>query len=87
MSGLKRVCQVEITVPSPAQYQAYAPWFGNARRLRALTAELQALSLTEMARAEGWATITPGSKAPPRTKLARVPNQPKPLKTPGDHPA
>ena len=31
---------------SPAQYQAYAPWFGNARRLRALTAELQALSLT-----------------------------------------
>jgi hypothetical protein len=63
---------------SPAQYQAYAPWFGNARRLRALTAELQALSLQEMARAEGWATITPGTQAPPRTKLARVPNQPRP---------
>ena len=30
---------------TPAQYQAYAPWFANARRLRALTAELQALSL------------------------------------------
>ena len=30
---------------SPAQYQAYAPWFASARRLRALTAELQALSL------------------------------------------
>jgi hypothetical protein len=29
-----------------------------------------------MARAEGWATITPGTQAPPRTKLARVPNQP-----------
>jgi len=72
---------------TPAQHQAYAPWFGNARRLRALTAELQALSLTEMARAEGWATITPGSQAPPRTKLARVPNQPKPPKTPGDQPA
>ena len=72
---------------SPAQYQAYAPWFANARRLRALTAELQALSLQEMARAEGWATITPGSQAPPRTKLARVPNQPKPPKTPGDQPA
>jgi hypothetical protein len=28
---------------TPAQYQAYAPWFASARRLRALTAELQAL--------------------------------------------
>lgn len=72
---------------TPAQYQAYAPWFGNARRLRALTAELQALSLQEMARAEGWATITPGTQAPPRTKLARVPNHPIPPKTPGDQPA
>ena len=35
---------------SPAQYQAYAPWFANARRLRALATELQALSLAEMAR-------------------------------------
>ena len=52
---------------SPAQYQAYAPWFASARPLRALTAELQALSLAEMARAEGWATITPGTPAPPRT--------------------
>jgi len=52
-------------LPSPAQYQAYAPWFANARRLRALTTELQALSLEEMARAEGWTTITPGTQAPP----------------------
>ena len=72
---------------TPAQHQAYAPWFANARRLRALTAELQALSLAEMARAEGWATITPGTQAPPRTKLARVPNPPIPPKTPGDQPA
>jgi hypothetical protein len=72
---------------TPAQYQAYAPWLANARQLRTLTAELQALSLEEMARAEGWATITPGTQAPPRTKLARVPNQPIPPKTPGDHPA
>ena len=50
---------------SPAQYRAYGPWFANARRLRALTAELQALSLEEMARAEGWAKITPGTAAPP----------------------
>ena len=48
-----------------AQYQAYAPWFANARRLRALAAELQALSLNEMARSEGWAKITPGTQAPP----------------------
>ncbi len=40
-----------------------------------------------MARAEDWATITPGTQAPPRTKLARVPNHPIPPKTPGDQPA
>jgi hypothetical protein len=69
---------------TPAQYQAYAPWIGNTRRLRALAAELQALSLEQMARAEGWDTITPGTQAPPRTKLARVPNQLITPKTPGD---
>jgi hypothetical protein len=72
---------------TPAQYQAYAPWIANTRRLRALTAELQALSLKEMASAEGWATITPGTQAPARTKLARVPKQPITPKTPGDQPA
>ena len=72
---------------TPAQYQAYAPWFANTRRLRTLAAELEALSLQEMARTEGWATITPGSQAPARTKLVRVPNYPKPPKTPGDQPA
>ena len=72
---------------TPAQYQAYAPWFANTRRLRALAAELEALSLQEMARAEGWATITPGSQAPARTKLVRVPKQPITGKTPGDQPA
>jgi hypothetical protein len=61
---------------TPAQYQAYAPWFANARRLRALAAELEALSLAEMARAEGWTTVTPGTQAPARTKLARVPREP-----------
>ncbi len=74
---------------TPAQQQAYAPWFANARRLRALTAELQALSLEEMARAEGWATITPGTAAPPRTRPVRGlnPDYPKPPKAPGDQPA
>ena len=72
---------------TPAQYQAYAPWFSNTRRLRALATDLETLSLTEMARAEGWATITPGTQAPPRTKPGRVPNQPKTGKTPRDQPA
>ena len=74
---------------TPAQYQAYAPWFASARRLRALAAELEALSLAEMARAEGWAKVTPGTAAPPRTRPVRGPNPnyPKTPKTPGDQPA
>jgi hypothetical protein len=59
----------------------------SARRLRALAAELEALSLREIARAEGWATITPGTPAPPRTRPVRGPNPPKPPKTPGDQSA
>src|SRR6266571_4389192 len=50
------------------QYDAYAGWFANARRLRTLTAKLEALSLQEIAAAEGWATITPGTQAPASTK-------------------
>ena len=50
---------------TPAQYQAYAPWFANTRQLRELAAELHALSLAEMARAEGWAKISPGTAVPP----------------------
>lgn len=74
---------------SPAQYETYAPWIASNRRLRALAAELHALSLAEMARAEGWAKITPGTSAPPRTRPVRGPNPnyPKPPKTLGDQPA
>jgi hypothetical protein len=74
---------------TPAQYQAYAPWFASARRLRrqALAAELEAISLQEMARAEGWPKITPGSAAPARTRLIRAPKPSKPPETPGDQPA
>jgi hypothetical protein len=70
-----------------AQYDTYASWLANARRLRTLAAELEALSLKEMARAEGWATITPGTRAPPRTRPVRGPNHPKPPETPGDQSA
>jgi hypothetical protein len=72
---------------TPAQYETYAPWLANARQLRELTAELEALSLAEMARAEGWATITPGTAAPARTRLIRAPKPPEPPRTPGDQPA
>ncbi|MBA2319004.1 MAG: hypothetical protein H0V93_14680 [Euzebyales bacterium] len=36
------------------QDQRYQPWFDNARRLRELVAELEALSLRAAERAEGW---------------------------------
>ncbi len=36
------------------QYQRYRPWFDNARRLRELTTELEALSLRTAETAEGW---------------------------------
>ncbi|MGI8631903.1 MAG: DUF6788 family protein [Solirubrobacterales bacterium] len=39
---------------SPDQLERYQPWFDNARRLRELNAELEALSLRAAERAEGW---------------------------------
>jgi hypothetical protein len=36
------------------QAQRYRAWFENNRRLRQLTSELQALSLTAVAEAEAW---------------------------------
>ncbi|MBA3358759.1 MAG: hypothetical protein H0U20_04805 [Thermoleophilaceae bacterium] len=39
---------------SPDQAERYQPWFTDARRLRALTTELEALSLRIAETAEGW---------------------------------
>lgn len=39
---------------TPDQAQRYGPWFDDARRLRALIAELEALSLRIAESAEGW---------------------------------
>lgn len=39
---------------TPQQAQRYAAWFENNKRLRQLTAELQALSLKAAAEVEGW---------------------------------
>ncbi len=39
---------------SAAQAERYRPWFDNARRLRELVDELEALSLQVAIKAEGW---------------------------------
>jgi hypothetical protein len=39
---------------SPEQARRYTPWFRDARQLRALSAELEALSLHLAQNAEGW---------------------------------
>jgi hypothetical protein len=39
---------------TPEQARRYGPWFQDARQLRALTAELEALSLELANHAEGW---------------------------------
>jgi Family of unknown function (DUF6788) len=67
---------------TPAQYQAYAPWFANTRRLRALAAELETLSLAEMASAEGWERSPPAPRhrpapAPSAALTRTTPNHPK----------
>jgi len=44
-----------------AQAERYRPWFDNAKRLRELISELEALSTSVAAKAEGW-----DSQEPPR---------------------
>jgi hypothetical protein len=39
---------------TPDQQARYQAWFDNARRLRQLVAELEALSLAALEEAEGW---------------------------------
>jgi hypothetical protein len=42
---------------TPEQARRYQPWFDNARQLRALAAQLEALSLKLAQDAEGWGEI------------------------------
>lgn len=44
---------------SVEQAERYRPWFENRRRLRELTAELEALSLEAAERAESWEPAEP----------------------------
>ena len=39
---------------TPDQARRYGPWFANARQLRALSAQLEALSLQIASHREGW---------------------------------
>jgi hypothetical protein len=39
---------------SATQAERYRPWFDNAKRLRELTNELEAISARAAAEAEGW---------------------------------
>lgn len=39
---------------SEEQLEHYQPWFDNAKRLRKLVSELEAASLYDIERAEGW---------------------------------
>jgi hypothetical protein len=46
--GPQRMCRAPVRGLLPVP-KAYAPWLANARRLRDLAAELEALSLAKMA--------------------------------------
>ncbi len=49
---------------SAAQVERYQPWFANAKRLRDLIRELEALSTAVAANAEGWDVGDPPRTAP-----------------------
>jgi hypothetical protein len=59
---------------TPEQARRYQPWFDDARQLRALTAQLEALSLKLAQDAEGWggeiATEKCGTSVAPSPPLA-----------------
>ncbi|MDP1569501.1 MAG: hypothetical protein Q8L86_05810 [Vicinamibacterales bacterium] len=46
--------KTETRLLTPAQMTRYASWFENAKRLRTLTSELEALSLDIAESAEDW---------------------------------
>ena len=56
---------------TPAQYQAYAPWFASARRLRALAADWKPCPWPKWPGPKAGPDH-PRHPAPARTKLARV---------------
>ncbi|HVA73395.1 MAG TPA: DUF6788 family protein [Acidimicrobiales bacterium] len=60
---------------SPAQAERYQPWFDNAKRLRELISELEALSTRAANETEGWDTPTAASAHPqPHADVTLVPH-------------
>ena len=54
-SWIRKVANKTVTrTLSAAQAERYQPWFDNAKRLRQLVSELEALSSHVAAEAEGW---------------------------------
>jgi hypothetical protein len=50
----------------PVQRERYKPWFDNARRLRELVSEIEALSLAAAEQAEGWAVKSQAARTGPK---------------------
>lgn len=48
---------------SPSQAERYRPLFDNAKRLRELVADIEALSARSVEEAEGWTQASPGMYA------------------------
>lgn len=63
-------CRTVTRWLSPDEAERYAPWFANARRLRELITELEALSLRIAERNERWDAQPPPTGHRPRTRDA-----------------
>ena len=61
---------------SNEQLERYEEWFANARRVRDLLTELEALSLRIAERAEGWDPQTPPTGHRPRAVIPGSPVDP-----------
>ena len=61
---------------TPAQYQAYAPWFASARRRRAAGRRARSPVPGRNGPGRRLGHDHPGTQAPPRTKLARAQTRP-----------
>jgi hypothetical protein len=64
---------------SEDQLARYQPWFENARELRELLTQLEAISIDAIIKAEGWGSQTrPRSAESPAPTRPPVPRRPRP---------
>lgn len=62
---------------SDEQLERYEEWFANAKRVRSLLTELEALSLRIAERAEGWDPQAPPTGHRPRSDAGPSPTEPR----------